>query len=155
MSVLKGLPPPTPVQGQQWHPHGSPGRSMGLSEAQRLLSPVVNTSGSAAALPQHRAELSPALCPSLARCSSLSQSMLTEWLCWSDNSLRPGWLCSQSYWRLRTLGTVPLSCNQAQATSRWASSPHPSLAQPWRQGSQPGQSWASLLGPHCWTWGVR
>lgn len=43
--------------------------------------------------------------------------MLTKWLCRSDNSLGPGWLCSQSDWRPRPLGTVPACRTQVQATS--------------------------------------
>lgn len=80
--------------------------------------------------------------------------MLTEWLLWSDNGLRLGQLCSQSYWRPRSLGAAPLCCTQTQAASWWASPHHLNLAQTWRQGSQPGQSWASLLSPHRQAWGL-
>lgn len=38
----------------------------------------------------HKAELLPSSLLGFARCSSLSQSMLTQWVCWSDNSLRLG-----------------------------------------------------------------
>lgn len=38
--------------------------------------------------PPHRAPLPHPPAPAF----SLSQSMLTKWLCWSDNSLGPGWL---------------------------------------------------------------
>lgn len=127
--ATKGVLLPIPAQGQ---PDGlaSParlGRSMELPKAKRLVSHVVNSSGSAVhpAPEQGRAPLH----PSLARCSSLSQSMLTEWLCWSDNGLRPGRLCSKSHWRLKPLGTVPLCHTQVQATSWWASpSPQPGPA---------------------------
>lgn len=131
-----------------WHPHGPLGRSVGLPEAWRLVSHVVN-SGSAACPPPEQGRAP--LCPRLARCSSLSQSMLTEWLCWSDNGLRPG--CAH-----RATGAsghlAPFLCVAPKRKPLPSElSPFLSLTQPQRQGNLPGRSWATCLGPHCWTWG--
>lgn len=113
---------------------------MGLCEPQRLVSHVASPSGSAAHPPSAQGRAPPPSCPSLASGSSLSQSMLTKWLCRSDNSLGPGRLRSQSYWRPRPLGTVPPCHTQAQAVSCSIPPPQPGPA---RRG------WASLCGPHC------
>lgn len=105
---------------------------------------VVNSSGSASCTPREQGRDPPT--PSLARCPSLSQSMLTEWLCWSDNDLRqPAMLTEllapQDTWHCPSV----LHPNTGHFL---VSIPPPHQPGPALETRKPaGQSWASLLSP--------